>query len=179
MVGLRIARHLPPNCTVPVALAPLHLTAYRAPISSARRHWAAVDQPWRPPSISDKYKKSASFATKRYGVMVKCDRHGQKSSCCAGPKATTATNEKAPPELSGGAFFSMSEIMPTLLMCGDHSSSMVNATKRGCPFERTKSSSDLRPASRASLMRPSRSAMVIKACWPASVMTSPARKPFS
>ena len=53
------------------------------------------------------------------------------------------------------------------------------ATKRGSPARRTRSRSDLRPASLASSIRASRSPTALIFCWPASVIRSPARRPFS
>ena len=57
--------------------------------------------------------------------------------------------------------------------------SMLSAMNRGSPARRTSSRSDLRPASRASAIRESRSGMLAIFSCPASVMTSPARMPFS
>ena len=58
-------------------------------------------------------------------------------------------------------------------------SSSESATKRGSPPLRTSISRDLRPASLASAIRSSRSAIVATFCCPASVITSPMRRPFS
>jgi len=62
---------------------------------------------------------------------------------------------------------------------GSSYSSMLSATKRGSPPRRTSRRSDLRPASRACAMRVSSSPIEATFCWPASVITSPARRPFS
>ena len=58
-------------------------------------------------------------------------------------------------------------------------SSIGKATKRGSPARRTNNKIDVRPASWASATRSSRSEIDVIFCWPASVIRSPARTPFS